>query len=167
MTSNTVVALHDVINVLLASQFKSSLAGSVALFTHCQADQLSVMTDFVILNRRTQARIKNCTFFGSNEAFFIQLTCKYAWVPRLGVDNVACRVVQTYLKRCCSLCEALVETKVCSKVRCIAPPTNLHSTVGGVHKPLFFFILMFRAWIPCHTAMLHISWTVHVQAMLS
>ena len=48
--------------VLLASQFKLSLAavaGFVALFTHCQAIQLSAMMNFVILNQRTQPRIKN------------------------------------------------------------------------------------------------------------
>ena len=41
MTSNTVVAILDV--CCMASQFKSSLAtvaGSVALFTHCKAVQL-------------------------------------------------------------------------------------------------------------------------------
>ena len=46
--------------VLLAFQFKSSLtavAGFVAFFTHCQAIQPLVM-NFVILNRRTQPRIK-------------------------------------------------------------------------------------------------------------
>ena len=44
---------------MLASQFKSSLAavaGSVALFTDCQAVQLSAMMDFVVLNRRMKAR---------------------------------------------------------------------------------------------------------------
>ena len=89
----------------------------------------------------------------------------YAWIPRSGVDIVACRVVQAYLKRCCSLCEAVVETKVCSKVCCLAPPTDLHSAVRGVRKPLFSFVLMLSAWIPCPIAMLHISWTVHVQAI--
>ena len=44
------------------------VAGSVALFTHCQAVQVSAMTDFVVLNRRTKARIKKCKFFGSNKA---------------------------------------------------------------------------------------------------
>ena len=38
----------------------------------------------------------------------------------------------------------------------------MHSAVWGVHKPLFSFILMLRAWIACQMAMLHISWTVHV-----
>ena len=46
----------------------AAVAGSVALFTHCQAVQLSAMTDFVVLNRRTKAKIKNCKFFGPNEA---------------------------------------------------------------------------------------------------
>ena len=46
----------------------AAVAESVALFTHCQAVQLSAMTDFVVLNRRTKARIKNCNFFGPNEA---------------------------------------------------------------------------------------------------
>ena len=47
----------------------AAVAGSVALFTHCQAVQLSAMTDFVVLNRRTKTRIKNCiSFFGPNEA---------------------------------------------------------------------------------------------------
>ena len=44
-----------------------------------------------------------------------QLTCMYVWIPRSGVDIVACHVVQAYLKHCCSLCQAVVETKVCSK----------------------------------------------------
>ena len=47
---------------------QAAVAGSVALFTHCQAVQLLAMTDFVVLNRRTKARIKNCKFFGPNEA---------------------------------------------------------------------------------------------------
>ena len=58
--------------VLLASQFKSSLAavaGSVVLFTHYQAVQLSAMMDFVVLNRRTQARIKNCKFLARTKLF--------------------------------------------------------------------------------------------------
>ena len=40
------------------------------LFTHCHAVQLSVMTNFVILNRRAQPRIKNCyvRFFGADKA---------------------------------------------------------------------------------------------------
>ena len=46
----------------------AAVAGSVALFTHCQAVQRSAMTDFVVLNRRTKARIKNCKFFDPNEA---------------------------------------------------------------------------------------------------
>ena len=57
--------------VLLTSQFKSSLAavaGSVALFTHCQVIQLSAMTDFVVLNRRIQAKIKNRKFLLTDEA---------------------------------------------------------------------------------------------------
>ena len=72
MTSNAVLSCVTSCKcVLLASQFKSELAavaGSVALFTHCQAVQLSAMTDFVVLTRRTKARIKNCKFFGPNEA---------------------------------------------------------------------------------------------------
>ena len=46
----------------------AAVAGSVALFTHCQAVQLSAMTDFVVLNRRTKARIKNCKLQLWNEA---------------------------------------------------------------------------------------------------
>ena len=49
----------------------AAVPGSVALFTHCQAVQLSAMTDFVVLNRRTKARIKNCKFFGPNEAKYL------------------------------------------------------------------------------------------------
>ena len=56
----------------------------------------------------------------------------------------------------------IVETKVCSKVRCYAPSTGLHSAVRGVQKLLFSFVLMLCAWIACHIATLHISWTVHV-----
>ena len=59
----------------------AAVTGSVALFTHCQAVQLSAMMDFVVLNRRTKAKIKNCKFFGLNEAkylFFTQLRYVYA-----------------------------------------------------------------------------------------
>ena len=57
MTSNTVVAILDV--CCMASQFKSSLAtvaGSVVLFTHCQAVQLWAMTNFYHPKLKTQAR---------------------------------------------------------------------------------------------------------------
>ena len=72
--------------VLLASQFKSSLAavaGSVALFTHCQVVQLSAMTDFVVLNQRIQAKIKNRKFLLTDKAkitffFHSSLACMYA-----------------------------------------------------------------------------------------
>ena len=71
--------------VLLASQFKSSLAavaGSVALFTHCQVVQLSAMTDFVVLNQRIQAKIKNRKFLLTDEAkitfLHSSLACMYA-----------------------------------------------------------------------------------------
>ena len=53
MMSNTIVAIRELCKcVLLASQFKLSqvaVAGSVALFTHCHAHQLSAMLNFVIL----------------------------------------------------------------------------------------------------------------------
>ena len=41
------------------------------------------------------------------------------------------------------LCEVVVKMKVCSKVCCIAPPTNMPqlSAVWGVHKSLFFVLL--------------------------
>ena len=39
------------------------MAKSVALFTHYWAVQLSAMPNSIILNRRTQAGIKNCKFF--------------------------------------------------------------------------------------------------------
>ena len=57
MMSNTVVAMLDV--CCMASQFKSSLAtvaGSVALFTHCKAVQLWAMTNFYHPKLKTQAR---------------------------------------------------------------------------------------------------------------
>ena len=61
--SNTLVSMRDIMQMcLLASQFKSSLAAvaeSVALFTHCQTVQLSATMNFVILNQRVQAGIKN------------------------------------------------------------------------------------------------------------
>ena len=60
----------------------AAVAGSVALLTHCQAVQLSATTDFVVLNRRMKARIKNCKFLArtkqNNFFFFTQLTCMYA-----------------------------------------------------------------------------------------
>ena len=62
----------------------------------------------------------------------------------------------------------LLAVRGCSRnesVFCLAPPTDLHSAVRGVRKPLFFFALMRRAWIPCPIAVLHISWTVHEQAI--
>ena len=72
MTSNTVlscVTSCKCVFVGFSIQIEpAAVAGSVALFTHCQAVQLSAMTDFVVLNRRTKARIKNCKFFGPNEA---------------------------------------------------------------------------------------------------
>ena len=116
------------------------MAGSVALFTYCQAVQLSAMTNFVILNWRTQEKIKNCKFFGPKRQnnFSTQLTCMYVWVPspRSGVHNVACSS---------SIFEALLlSVRGCSrsKMRCIALPTNLHmprlSVVRGLRKPLFF-----------------------------
>ena len=46
----------------------AAVAGSIMLFTHCQAVQLSAMMDFVVLNRRTKARIKNCCPKSKNES---------------------------------------------------------------------------------------------------
>ena len=67
---------------------------SVALFTHYQAVQLSAMTDFVVLNRRTQARIKNCKFFWpERNFFFMQLTCRYCMREFLGRALTALLVV--------------------------------------------------------------------------
>ena len=43
------------------------MAGSVALFTDWQAVQLSAMTDFVVLNRTMQARIKNKGFLAQTK----------------------------------------------------------------------------------------------------
>ena len=66
---------------------------------------------------------------------------------------------------CCLLCEAVVETKVCSKVHlechqqiCIA----LYRDYGS----RFFFLCLD---VSCMDSMSHsyASWTVHVQAMLS
>ena len=56
----------------------AAVAGSVALLTHCQALQLSAMMDFVVLNQRTKARIKNCKFFGPNEAKYLFLRSSHA-----------------------------------------------------------------------------------------
>ena len=116
--------------VLFASQFKSAVARSVVLFSHCQGVQLSVMMNFVILNRRMQARIKKCKFFGLNETifFFFFLRSSHACTREsLGRALTMLHVAQAYLKLYCSLCcKAVVETKVYSKVCCIAPPTNLH-----------------------------------------
>ena len=125
----------------------AAVVGSVALFTHCQAIQLSAMMDFVVLNQSMQARIKNCFLARTRQNnLFLHSShaCMRAWVHRSGVVSVACRVVQAYLKHCCSLCEAAVKTKVCSKVRCKSPPTNLHSIIQGVRKPVYFFALMLR-----------------------
>ena len=75
------------------------MAGTVALFTHCQAVQLSAMTNFVILNRRTQARIKNCKFFGPNEAIITFLRSSPACMREfLGCRALTMlRVVQAFL----------------------------------------------------------------------
>ena len=62
MTSNAVVVMCDVMEMCFVGfsiQIElAAVARCVALFTHCQVVQLSAMTDFVVLNRRTKARIK-------------------------------------------------------------------------------------------------------------
>ena len=147
--------------VLLASQFKLSLpavAGFVALSTHCQAIQFSAMMNFVILNRRTQPRIKNKakSFFCSSRA----CACEF-----LDQALTMLCLLQAYLKHCCSLCEALVETKV----HLLYSGTNkfayasIECCIGGC-KPLFFLLVhRFHVII----IMLYISWNVHLQALFS
>ena len=53
---------------------RAAVAESVALFTHCQAVQLSERCQ---PSQRMHTRIKNCKFFGPNESksVFSQLTC--------------------------------------------------------------------------------------------
>ena len=59
---------------------------------------------------------------------------------------------------------------MCSKVHCIALLTNLHmpqlSAVRGVHEPLFLLSCSVRRFYVIIVAMLHVLWTVHVQAMV-
>ena len=54
MMSNVVVVMRDIMKMCFVGfsiQIElAAVAGSVALFTHCQAVQLSAMTDFVVLN---------------------------------------------------------------------------------------------------------------------
>ena len=64
----------------------------------------------------------------------------------------------------------VVETKKCSKVHCIVLQTNLHmprlSATQGVHEPLVFLSCSVRRFCVIIIAILHVLWTVHVQAML-
>ena len=62
----------------------AAVAGFVALFTHCQAVQLSAMTDFAVLNRRTKARIKNCKFFWPEQS---KVTFFYAAHMHVSVNS--------------------------------------------------------------------------------
>ena len=69
MTSNMVVAMHDIVQMYFAGfsiQIKrAAVPESVALFIHCRAVQLSGRCQ---PSRRTHTRIKNCKFFGLNES---------------------------------------------------------------------------------------------------
>ena len=59
---------------------------------------------------------------------------------------------------------------MCSKVHCIALLRNLHmprlSAVRGVHEPLFLLSWSVHRFYVIIVAMVHVLWTVHVQAML-
>ena len=109
MTSNTIVAMRDIVQMCFVGFSiqidRAAVAESVALFTHCRAIQLSECCQ----PNRTHARIKNCKFLArtSQNHFFSQLTrimygCEY--IARLGVTNLASS--PSILKHCCSLCEA-------------------------------------------------------------
>ena len=103
----------------------SCLAVSVALVTHCQAVQVSAMTNFVILNQRTQARAENCTFFGLNEAKYLFLHSSHACTHdflALGWALTMLKVAQAHLKCCCFLHMAVVVRK------------------PAIRKRLFFFL---------------------------
>ena len=59
MMSSTVVVMCDTCKCFVGFTIQIELAAvarSVAVFTHCQAVQLLAMMDFVVLNRRMQAR---------------------------------------------------------------------------------------------------------------
>ena len=70
---------------------------------------------------------------------------------------------------CARLGKEWLKQERCSKVRCVALPTNLHipwsKAVLGVCKPLFPFVLLLK-FIQYHITMFRISCTVHVLGQL-
>ena len=113
------------------------------LNTHCQAAQLSAMTKFVNLSQKTQARTKKCKFFGpKRQNIFLHSShaCTHEFLS--GIDNVGCSSSAFEV--------LLLSVQGCSrsKVRCIAPPTNMPqlSAVWGIRKPLPFFVLLLHAY---------------------
>ena len=69
MMSNMSAAMLDVIQIFLLASFKkieqAAVAGSVALYTHCWAVQLS---EHCQPCQRIHTKIENCKFFGPNES---------------------------------------------------------------------------------------------------
>ena len=70
---------------------------------------------------------------------------------------------------CARLGKEWLKQERCSKVRCVALPTNLHipwsKAVLGVCKALFSFVLLLK-FIQYHITMFRISCTVHVLGQL-
>ena len=94
----------------------------------------------------------------------------HEYQARLGINNVAC---SSSVSKALLLFELMLEKssrseKKCSKVCCIVLPTNLHmprlSAVRGVHEPLFFLSYSVCRFCVITIAMLHVLWTVRVQA---
>ena len=67
------------------------MAGSVALFTHCQAHQLSAMLNFVILVKECKHEYRT-EFLGlkRGQNLCISHACTHKYLARLGINNVAC-----------------------------------------------------------------------------
>ena len=94
---------------------------------------------------------KELGFLGPNKAksfFHSSRACTCEFLDQ--ASTMLC-ALQAYLKHCCSLCEALVETKL----RLLYSATNkfayalIECCIGGC-KPLFFFV---SALISCHNYM--------------
>ena len=64
----------------------------------------------------------------------------YKSVPRSGVDNVSSSSVFEVLLL--SVQEAVVKTKVCSKVHCVAPPTQIEHYTDSMQAVFFFVMLL-------------------------
>ena len=97
MTSNMVVPMRKVMQMFcwhLNSNLRSlaAVAGSAALFTHCQGSGFSD-DKFCHPKSKNASKNKELSFLVQTRQtnfFVLQLTCMYARVPKSGIDNVAC-----------------------------------------------------------------------------